>query len=170
MPDFDVEAFVTKLDSMGMKLTAVPLADGKLRINRWRTLNACENTQQIQNLWATQIGNNQDRIDVLAAHLAEVAPRTTAYSISPNRMQIAPQSKALPGPAIDPSYTAPDVPRPATSQSDSTPQKPQIPQTPLVAQSPRGVPTAASQQVAAQRGAEKAADVSSLTGVGIRPE
>src|SRR5215471_5324643 len=42
MPDFDVETFVTKLDRMGMKLTAVPLADGKLRVNRWSMLHASE--------------------------------------------------------------------------------------------------------------------------------
>ena len=71
MPDFDVEAFVTKLDLMGMKLTAVPLADGKLRINRWRMLHASEHAQQIQDLWATQIGNDQGRLEVLAAHLAK---------------------------------------------------------------------------------------------------
>jgi hypothetical protein len=71
MPDFDVETFVTKLDFMGMKLTAVPLADGKLRINRWRTLHASEHAQQIRDLWATQIGNDQGRLEVLAAHLAK---------------------------------------------------------------------------------------------------
>ena len=71
MPDFDVETFVTKLDLMGMKLTAVPLADGKLRINRWRMLHASEHAQQIRDLWATQIGNDQERLEVLAAHLAK---------------------------------------------------------------------------------------------------
>jgi len=75
MPDFDVETFVNKLDRMGMKLTAVPLADGKLRVNRWRMLNASEHTQQIQDLWAMQIGNDQERIDLLATHLAKAAPQ-----------------------------------------------------------------------------------------------
>ena len=40
MPEFDVEAFVAGLERMGVKLTCVPLADGKVRINRWRMLNA----------------------------------------------------------------------------------------------------------------------------------
>ena len=70
MADFDVEAFITKLDRMGMKLTAVPLADGKLRVNRWCMMNAAEHAEQIQDLWTTQIGNDRERIDVLAAHLA----------------------------------------------------------------------------------------------------
>ena len=38
MPEFDVETFVARLDRMGLKLTSIPLADGKLRVNRWRML------------------------------------------------------------------------------------------------------------------------------------
>jgi hypothetical protein len=57
MREFDVEAFVTKLDRMGVRLTAVPLADGKLRINRWRMMQATEHTQQIEELWASQLGD-----------------------------------------------------------------------------------------------------------------
>ena len=45
MGEFDVEAFVARLDRMGMKLTAVPLADGKLRISRWRMAGAVEHAQ-----------------------------------------------------------------------------------------------------------------------------
>jgi hypothetical protein len=73
MLDFDAEAFVTELDRMGVKLTAIPLADGKWRVNRWCMLNATEYAQQIENLWITQIGNDRDRIDVLAAHLTRTA-------------------------------------------------------------------------------------------------
>ena len=69
MSEFDVEAFVAGLDRMGMKLTAVPLADGKLRINRWRMMQATEHTQQIEELWASQLGDDQARIDLLAAHI-----------------------------------------------------------------------------------------------------
>jgi hypothetical protein len=52
MLEFDIEAFVAKMDRMGLKLTAVPLADGKYRLNRWRTMDALAHTQQIQDLWA----------------------------------------------------------------------------------------------------------------------
>jgi hypothetical protein len=45
MPDFDVEAFVAKLESLGVKLTAVPLADGRMRINRWRMPHAVDAIQ-----------------------------------------------------------------------------------------------------------------------------
>lgn len=95
MPDFDVEAFITQLDLMGMKLTAVPLADGKLRISRWRMLNACEHAQQIQDLWSTQIGNDQERIDVLAAHLDKAASKAAGYSINPDRMRISSHSNPI---------------------------------------------------------------------------
>jgi hypothetical protein len=74
MPEFDAVAFVDKLERMGVKLTAIPLADGKLRINRWRMMHAAQNSQQIQDIWTSQIGENQARIDLLAAHLSRVAP------------------------------------------------------------------------------------------------
>jgi hypothetical protein len=77
MADFDVEAFISKLDGMGMKLTAIPLADGKFRVSRWCMMNANEHAQQIQDLWTRQIGDDQERIDVLAAHLAKLAPQDT---------------------------------------------------------------------------------------------
>ena len=113
MPDFDVEAFVARLDRMGLKLTSVPLADGKLRINRWRMLNAGEHTQQIHDLWAMQIGNNQERIDVLAAHLAKAAPQVTANRINPNRTRIGPMQSAT-------ATTMPAGSKIAAAQSTST--------------------------------------------------
>jgi hypothetical protein len=85
MLEFDIEAFVSKMDRMGLKLTAVPLADGKYRLNRWRTMQAFEHTQQIQDLWASQIGNNQNRIDQLATHLAQAAaagPKRPSFGFS----------------------------------------------------------------------------------------
>ena len=78
MVDFDVEAFVAKLDGMGMKLTAIPLADGRFRVSRWCMMKANDHVQQINELWTRQIGDDQERIDVLAAHLAKVLPPETA--------------------------------------------------------------------------------------------
>jgi len=104
MPDFDVEAFITKLDHMGVRLTAVPLADGKLRISRWCMLSASEHAEQIQELWSTQIGNNQDRIDALAAHLAETAPWAAwagAACVTSRPVQIGSPSIAAPNAPLD---------------------------------------------------------------------
>jgi hypothetical protein len=87
MLEFDIEAFVAKMDRMGLKLTAVPLADGKYRLNRWRTMQAFEHTQQIQDLWASQVGTNQTR-DQLAAHLAQAAaaaPKRPSFGFSKAR-------------------------------------------------------------------------------------
>jgi hypothetical protein len=77
MPDFDVDAFISKLDGMGMKLTAIPLADGKFRVSRWCMMKANDHAQQIQELWSRQSGDNQQRIDILAAHLVKLASRET---------------------------------------------------------------------------------------------
>jgi hypothetical protein len=80
--DFDVEAFVSRLEGMGMKLTVVPLADGRFRVSRWCLMSAQEHAQQIQELWKVQIGDDQGRIDVLALHLAKKEPRETAGYVS----------------------------------------------------------------------------------------
>jgi hypothetical protein len=76
MLEFDVEAFVAKMDRMGLKLTAVPLADGRYRLNRWRTMDAVANSQHINDLWASQIGTDLGRIDQLTAHLAQAARKS----------------------------------------------------------------------------------------------
>jgi hypothetical protein len=66
MPEFDVEAFITQIEAMGMRLTALPMADGKLRVYRWRLMAAFEHSQQIEALWKSKIGDDQARVDVLA--------------------------------------------------------------------------------------------------------
>jgi hypothetical protein len=72
MPEFDVEAFIAELDRMGMKLTALQLADGKLKVYRWRMQGAREHAAQIEALWNLQVGENQVRIDLLAEHIIRV--------------------------------------------------------------------------------------------------
>jgi len=67
--ELEVEVFVAELERMGIKLTALQLADGKLKIYRWRMRGAREHAQEIETLWASQIGEDQSRIDLLAAHI-----------------------------------------------------------------------------------------------------
>jgi hypothetical protein len=95
MPDFDVEAFIAKLDGMGMKLTVVPLADGRFRVSRWCMMKANEHAQQIQDLWTRQIGDDQERIDVLAAHLAKAVPHETGRVVSTSLPHVPSQSIAV---------------------------------------------------------------------------
>src|SRR6266436_1041353 len=123
MPDFDVEAFITKLDRMGMKLTAVALADGKLRVNRWCMLNAAEHAQQIRDLWTTQIGNDRERIDVLAAHLANAAAGEGVDCISSGPVEVGSQSMAARDIAIGPHASA-DPRSTAGSHVGAPPQQP----------------------------------------------
>jgi len=150
MADFDIEAFITKLDRMGMKLTAVPLADGKLRVNRWCMLNAAEHAQQIQDLWTAQIGNDRERIDVLAAHLANAAAGEAVDCISSGPLQMGSQSIAVRDTAIGPHEPA-DLRSAAGSQSGTPPQEPpefeMATNVPTIASSPRSA--------ARQRGDEK---------------
>jgi hypothetical protein len=65
-----VEAFISELAGLGMKLTAVPMADGTLKIYRWRMTGAFEHAKEIEALWTSQIGNNPARIDLVASHLS----------------------------------------------------------------------------------------------------
>jgi hypothetical protein len=69
MPDFDPEGFVAAIERLGLVLTAVPLADGSVRLNRWRTADAVINAHRIEALWAAQIGENPDRVRELAAYV-----------------------------------------------------------------------------------------------------
>ena len=73
MNAFDVESFVAEMDRMGVKLTAVPLADGTVRVNRWRTMQAVEHGHRIDHLWGLQVGHDRARIESLAAHLMKRA-------------------------------------------------------------------------------------------------
>jgi hypothetical protein len=73
MPKFDVDAFITKLGDMGMKLTAVPMADGKLKVYRWRMVGAFEHASEIDDFWKSQIGDDQARIAILASRLVSAA-------------------------------------------------------------------------------------------------
>jgi hypothetical protein len=51
MPDFDAEGFVAAVERLRLLLTAVPLADGSVRLNRWRTPDAVIHAQRIEALW-----------------------------------------------------------------------------------------------------------------------
>lgn len=73
MNAFDAESFVAEMDRMGVMLTAVPLADGTVRVNRWRTMNAVEHGHRIDHLWGSQVGHDRSRMDTLAAHLMKRA-------------------------------------------------------------------------------------------------
>jgi hypothetical protein len=101
--DFDVDAFVSRLEGMGMKLTVVPLADGRFRITRWCMMSANEHAQQIQELWKGQIGDDQGRIDVLAVHLARKTPREAFGYVSSTQPQ-----QAVPQPVEASDVKAPD--------------------------------------------------------------
>jgi len=73
MNAFDVESFVAEMDRMGVKLTAVPLADGTVRVNRWRTMVAVEHGYRIDHLWGSQVAHDRGRMETLAAHLLKRA-------------------------------------------------------------------------------------------------
>ena len=70
MPEFHVDAFIAELERLGLKLTATRLLDGTYRVNRWRMPDAITNAQQIEDLWATHIGDDKARMIPLGAYLA----------------------------------------------------------------------------------------------------
>jgi hypothetical protein len=162
MAEFDVEAFVARLERMGLKLTSVPLADGKVRINRWRMMNASEHTQQIQDLWTSQIGDNQARIDVLAAHLGRTAPAVTANRIGADRAGTGSQA-VPPSPAtIVPQAAAPQRPGAQTAAP---------PHAPAIVQTPASIAKVGAPQRAAspQKALDKLVGIQKLPGVQAVP-
>jgi hypothetical protein len=70
MPEFDIDAFITELERLGLKLTATRLLDGTYRVNRWRMPDAITHAQQIEDLWAKHIGDGKARMILLGTHLA----------------------------------------------------------------------------------------------------
>jgi hypothetical protein len=119
MAEFDVEAFVIHLQGMGMKLSSIPLADGSFRIGRWRMVNAADD-QQIQEFWASQIGDDQQRIDMLAAYLARKTPPIISFGT------YRPPSGAP--------TAAPESAAPVEETSQTTPPPAAVPHGPTIAQ------------------------------------
>jgi uncharacterized protein involved in outer membrane biogenesis len=99
MPDFDVQGFVADVERLGLMLRALPLADGSIRLNLWRMPNAIIHAQRIEALWALRIGENQDRVQQLAAHVMQRdAERPAPASASPERKPARlPIRAAVPG-------------------------------------------------------------------------
>ena len=69
MSEFDIDAFIIELDRLGVKLTMTRLADGTYRVNRWRMTEATAHAEQIERLWATHIGDDKNRMRLLADRL-----------------------------------------------------------------------------------------------------
>jgi hypothetical protein len=69
MSEFDIDAFITELERLGLRLTAMRLPDGTYRVNRWRTADAVAHAQQIEKLWAMHIGDNKTHMRLLADRL-----------------------------------------------------------------------------------------------------
>jgi hypothetical protein len=69
MNDEEISSFVADLARLGTRLTALQLADGKLKVYRWRMQGASTNRLEIEVLWKSKIGQDQSRIDALARHI-----------------------------------------------------------------------------------------------------
>jgi len=69
MANFNVETFIAELESLGVRLTALRLADGSLKVYRWRMHSTGQHAEQSERLWNSEIGGDQSRIDLLAEHL-----------------------------------------------------------------------------------------------------
>jgi hypothetical protein len=82
VPDFDPEGFVAAVERLGLLLTAVRLADGTVRLNRWRTADAIINAHRIEALWAAQIGENPDRVREVAAYIMRRSPKLSPPTVS----------------------------------------------------------------------------------------
>jgi hypothetical protein len=52
--------------------------------NRWRTLQAAEHTQQIEELWTSQVGGNLERTDQLA-HQTRFAAQQADVTVTGQR-------------------------------------------------------------------------------------
>jgi CspA family cold shock protein len=91
--DFDAEAFVAAVERLGLLLTAVRLADGNIRLNRWRTADAVINAHRIEALWAAQIGEDPDRVRKLAAYIMRRSPKRSPPTATPTSRRAWPYGR-----------------------------------------------------------------------------
>jgi hypothetical protein len=78
MDGFDAADFVAANERLGLRLCAVPLADGTHRLTRWRLPEAVANAGKIATLWAAKVGEDPGRLEQLTTHLIGRASRTQA--------------------------------------------------------------------------------------------
>jgi hypothetical protein len=86
MSDFEIEALVRELESLGVEFRVVPRMDGSLHLSCWRTQKAWPNRDRINHLIAERIDSSPE----VSARIAELISR-----------------RATPG-AADPSSEEPD--------------------------------------------------------------
>jgi hypothetical protein len=87
MPDFDAEGFVAAVERLGLRLTAVRFPDGNVRLYRWRMPDAVINAHRIEALWAARIGENQDRVQQLGAHVMQHVAERSPPSVPGTRVR-----------------------------------------------------------------------------------
>jgi hypothetical protein len=80
MGGFRVDDFVATVEHLGLILAAVPLADGTIRLSRWRMPDAVTHASEIENLWTTHIGDDPDRLKQLATHIMERTSQRPLYA------------------------------------------------------------------------------------------
>jgi hypothetical protein len=66
--EFVLSKLLEELESLGVKFTVVPLLDGSLRLNCWRTQESWPNRDRIKQLLAERI----EKFPEVAAHIAEL--------------------------------------------------------------------------------------------------
>jgi hypothetical protein len=73
MSNTDIRALVERLNSLGLMLSVIPLADGSLRLNQWRTVRYYDNETLIKTIWSQSVLAKPGRQQEIARFLAPVA-------------------------------------------------------------------------------------------------
>lgn len=80
MTDQDLEKLVLALETMGLKLTVTPLADGSFRLNRWRMINYWSHAREAEAFWTERVGDDRPRLAMLTNF---VAARKVSFPAAP---------------------------------------------------------------------------------------
>lgn len=70
MSNTDIKGLVERLNSLGLILSAVPLADGSLRLTQWRTVRYYDNESLIKTIWTDAVLSKPGRQQEIAAFIA----------------------------------------------------------------------------------------------------
>ena len=101
--DSEISKLLEEFESLGVKFTVVPLLDGSLRLNCWRTQESWPNRDRINQLLAERI----EKFPKVAAQLAELINNRSQDSRAKEKRPRAKRSSRWPAP----------VQRPPTIQS-----------------------------------------------------
>jgi hypothetical protein len=92
MSDFEIDALVRELESLGVAFRVVPRMDGSLRLSCWRTQKAWPNRHRINHLIAERIDSSPE----VSALIAELIGGRSTQAADSDQSRVTPDPDEQP--------------------------------------------------------------------------